>query len=96
MAFLSKAMSPAECNYEVYDKELLAIMEALEDWQQYLVGSAEPFEILTDHLNLTYYRQPQKLSRRQANWVSGLQRYSDSKNPTNVVDGLLFPIASKW
>ena len=32
IAFLSRTMTPAETNYEIYDKELLAIMEALRVW----------------------------------------------------------------
>ena len=45
VAFLSKAMNETERNYEIYDKELLAIMTALNDWRQYLLGAKYPFEI---------------------------------------------------
>jgi hypothetical protein len=43
-----------------YNKELLGIMHMLDDWQNLLIGTAEPFKILTDHQNLTYFREPQK------------------------------------
>ncbi len=47
--FLSRTMQPAEQNYEIYDKELLAIVEALTKWRQYLLDAVETFEIWTDH-----------------------------------------------
>ena len=49
VAFLSKSLSSAERNYEIYDKELLAIMSCLEEWRPYLLGTSSPFEIWTDH-----------------------------------------------
>jgi predicted transcriptional regulator len=65
-------MNPAQRNYQVYDKELLAVMHSLTEWWKYLLGAKEPINIVTDHRNLEYYRQPQNLSRRQANWISQL------------------------
>jgi hypothetical protein len=62
VAFISRVMSPAELNYDIYDKELLVIMYTLDEWWPYLLHAAEPFEIWTDHKNLTYFRQPQKLN----------------------------------
>lgn len=75
VAFMSKALQEAERNYEIYDKELLAIVTALEEWRHYLLGASEPFEIWSDHQNLQYFRKPQKLNRRQARWYSELQSY---------------------
>ena len=63
IAFLSRTMQPAEWNYEIYDKELLAIVEALAKWRQYLLDTAETFEIWMDHENLKYFREPYKLNR---------------------------------
>jgi len=45
ITFLSRTMQPAERNYEIYDKELLAIVEALVKWRQYLLDAAEPFKV---------------------------------------------------
>ena len=45
IAFLSRTIQPAERNYEIYDKEPLAIVEALMKWRQYLLDAAEPFEV---------------------------------------------------
>jgi hypothetical protein len=50
-------------------------MYALDEWRPYLLHAAEPFEIWTDHKNLAYFRQPQKLNGRQARWYSRLQEY---------------------
>jgi len=56
-------MQPVERNYETYNKELLAIVEALSKWQQYLLDTAELFKIWTGYENLKYLREPHKLNR---------------------------------
>ena len=75
ITFLSRTMQPAERNYEIYDKELLAIVEAFAKWRQYLLDVAEPFEVWTDHENLKYFREPHKLNEQQARWYLKLQDY---------------------
>ena len=55
VAFRSHGMDQAQRNYEIYDKEMLAIIEALEDWRHYLEGLPSQFEILSDHKNLEYW-----------------------------------------
>ena len=55
-------MQPAKRNYEIYDKKLLAIVEALMKWRQYLLNAIKLFEIWTDHKNLKYFREPHKLN----------------------------------
>ena len=67
--FISKTFSPTERNYEIYDQELLAIIWALEEWHHYIQGSPHTTTILSDHKNLTYYREAQKLNQRQARWL---------------------------
>ena len=62
IAFLSRTMQPAEQNYKIYDKELLAIVEALAKWRQYLLDVVETFEIWMDHKNLKYFRELHKLN----------------------------------
>ena len=76
IAFLSRTMQPAERNYEIYDKELLAIVEALAKWRHYLLDTKEPFEVWTDHENLKYFREPHKLNGQQARWYLKLQDYN--------------------
>src|SRR5258707_301018 len=55
IAFMSKGFSDAECNYQIHDKEMLAIMCALDEWHHFLEGMTEKFKILMDHWNLTYF-----------------------------------------
>jgi hypothetical protein len=74
-AFISKMFSPTERNYEIYDRELLAIIRALEEWRHYIQGSAHATTILSDHKNLTYYRDARKLNRRQARWSLYLSEF---------------------
>jgi len=45
IAFLSRTMQPAEQNYEIYDKELLAIVESITKWRQYLLDATETFKV---------------------------------------------------
>jgi hypothetical protein len=69
-------MAKAERNYEIYDKEMLAIIHALEDWRHYLEGLPSMFDIITDHRNLQYWRTTQNLTRRQARWFLYLSRFN--------------------
>jgi hypothetical protein len=52
IAYRSESMADAERNYEIYDKEMLAIIRALEDWQHYLKGLPQLFDIISNHRNL--------------------------------------------
>lgn len=76
VAFFSKTMNPAECNYDIYDKELLAIIRCLEEWRPELESCEHPIKILTDHKSLEYFYTTKKLSRRQARWAQILSRYN--------------------
>lgn len=76
LAYYSKALNETERNYEIYDKELMAIVASLEEWRQYLLDVDIPVEIFSDHQNLGYFREPQKLNRRQARWFQELQDYN--------------------
>jgi hypothetical protein len=67
--YLSKTFSPAERNYPIYDRELLALVRALQEWRIYLEGAPHRITVYTDHKNLQYFRTAQKLHPR-------LSRYS--------------------
>jgi len=54
-AYFSKSLSETERNYEIHDKEMLAIIRALEEWRHFLQGALHKFEIWTDHKNLEYF-----------------------------------------
>ena len=64
-----------ERNYDTHDKEMLAIIRALEEWRHHLEGTQHVFEIWTDHKNLEYFMSAKKLNRRQARWSLFLSRF---------------------
>jgi len=66
VAFISKSLSDTERNYEIHDKEILAVVRYLEVWRHFLERAIEKFEIWTDHKNLEYFMKAQKLNKRQA------------------------------
>jgi len=66
IAYYSKKHSPAECNYDIYDKELMAIIKALEEWRPECERAAYPLRLITDHKNLEYFITKKLLYRRQA------------------------------
>ena len=55
VTYFSTCMSPAECNYDIYNKELLAIIRAFEEWRSELEGAAEQVQVITEHKNLKYF-----------------------------------------
>jgi len=76
VAFISKLLGPAKRNYKIHNKEMLAVIQFLEDWSHYLEGTKKEFEIWTDHKNLQYFMSSQKLNRRQARWALYLSRFN--------------------
>jgi hypothetical protein len=58
-------MSPAELNYDIYDKEFLTIVAAFQEWRVYLKGSKYQVKVLTDYKNFTYFITTKALNRRQ-------------------------------
>ena len=67
-AFLSQKLSPAERNYDVGNRELLAVKMALEEWRHWLDGAQNPF-VWTDHKNLEYICKAKRLTSHQARWT---------------------------
>ena len=78
IAFYSRKLDSAESNYDVHDKELLAIICALEHWRQHLVGSPFLVQVLCDHRNLTFFQNRRILSPRHARWVNRLSPFQFS------------------
>ncbi len=75
-AFFSRKLSPAERNYDIGNRELLAIKLALEEWRHWLEGAQHPFTVLTDHKNLQYLREAKRLNPRQARWALFFTRFN--------------------
>jgi len=75
MVFYSKSLSSMEQNYEIHDKEMLAIIHTLEEWRHFLEEAIHPIEIWTDHKNLEYFMTAKKLNHCQACWSLHLARF---------------------
>jgi hypothetical protein len=75
IAFYSRKLSPAELNYDVHDKELLAVVTAFQQWRHYLEGSPHRITVFSDHKNLVYFSQSHTLNRRQARWSQTLSQH---------------------
>ena len=76
VAHRSKTMSDAECNYDIHDKELLAIVQAFHEWKRYTGGNPKPIRVLTDHTNLVTFIKTKELNERQAKWMQELSQYN--------------------
>src|SRR5260221_4025421 len=76
VAFYSCTLQSAERNYDMHDKELLAIYEAFKSWRHYLEGSAKTIDTVTDHKNLEYFTTTKKLTRWQARWSEFLSQFN--------------------
>jgi hypothetical protein len=73
IAYYSKKFSPAELNYTVGEKELLALINACKEWRCYLEGAR--ITLVTDHHPLVFLTSQAVLSRRQARWLEFLSRF---------------------
>src|ERR1700720_4891884 len=74
--FYSCTLTSPQLNYDIHDKELLAIFKAFQKWQHYLEGSRSPMDIITDHKNLEYFSTTKLLTHRQACWIEFLSQFN--------------------
>jgi hypothetical protein len=75
VVYFSKTLSFAECNYEIYDKELLTIIRCFEQWRTKLQSVESLINVLIDHKSLKYFMITKKLNRRQARWAKFLAEF---------------------
>jgi RNase H-like domain found in reverse transcriptase len=75
VAYYSRKMTEPELNYDIHDKELLAVVEAFREWRVYLEGAKYPVQVYTDHKNLLYWTTTKQLNRRQVRWSETLASY---------------------
>jgi hypothetical protein len=73
LAYESRKLRGLELLYNIYDKDMLAIMHALAKFRQYLVGAR--FVVKSDHNSLKYLLEKKDLNERQQKWVSRIQAY---------------------
>src|SRR5437762_7421274 len=90
VAYWSRKCTPAECNYDIHDREMLAIVECMKHWRHYLEGSKYPIHVRSDHKNLERFMTTKLLNRRQARWAEILSGYNfvldhitGTKNPAD-------------
>jgi transposase InsO family protein len=75
VAFYSRQLNSAERNYEIYDRELLAIIESFHHWRHFLQGGFHKVSVISDHENLKYFMSTKRLNRRQGRWMLFLSEY---------------------
>ncbi|SNX87990.1 related to pol protein [Melanopsichium pennsylvanicum] len=75
VAYYSRKMQPAERNYEIHDKELLAVVACLQQWRHMLAGLPSQLVIYTDHEALKYFKSQRRINGRQACWAVVLADY---------------------
>ncbi len=95
-AYFSHRLSPAERNYDIGNRELLAVKLALEEWRHWLEGSGVPFIVWTDHKNLEYIKSAKRLNSRGrpgGPFISRSFRFSISYRPgsKNIKPDALVP-----
>ena len=76
VAYFSSTLNEAEHNYDIYTLELYTIVRALRHWRPFLAGSPHEIIVHTDHANLQYWKEPQKINRRIAREVVELSEYN--------------------
>jgi len=75
VAFHSRKMDKAKINYEIHNKEMLAVVSAFKEWRRYLEGARFQIIMYTDHKNLEYFATTKVLNQRQARWAPELAGY---------------------
>src|SRR5271156_977263 len=75
VTFHSRKFNPAEVNYEIYDRKMLAIVECMEKWRYYFEGLGHKTIIYSDHKNLLWFTETKIYNRRQARWAEKLSRF---------------------
>lgn len=75
ICYMSKKMLPAEINYPIHHKELLAVICALKEWRHYVHGSKFTVKVFTDHKSLIHLQTQPNLSERQARWNEFLSEF---------------------
>jgi hypothetical protein len=87
VTFFSKNLASIECNYEIYDKKLLAIVRCFEQWRSELlfIESNVLVKILIDHKNLEYFMFTKQLNRRQSRWTQFLVDFCQGRQLNSLI-----------
>ena len=76
VAYFSRKIASVKCNYEIYDKELLAIIWCFKKWRSELKGTNLLVKALTDYKGLEYFMSTKKLTPRQVRWAEFLSEFN--------------------
>ena len=76
VAFFSQKLEPTEINYDVHDKEMLAVIASLQEFCQWLSSTLTPVSIITDHNNLHYFMSQRQLNQCQSCWAMELSEFN--------------------
>ena len=76
VAYFSRKMAPAKCDYKIYNKELLAIIRCFKEWRPELEGTGLPVKVLIDYKSLEYFMSMKKLTPRQIRWAEFLSEFN--------------------
>ena len=76
VAYFSKNIAPAECNYKIYNKKFLAIIWCFEEWWSELKGIGLPIKLFINHKSLEYFMSTKKLTPRQVRWTKFLSKFN--------------------
>ena len=76
IAYYSATSNLAEQNYDIYERELLAVIKSLDHWRPHLAATSQPVKVLTDYTNLTFWKSPRKVNRGVVRWFATLQDYN--------------------
>jgi hypothetical protein len=74
VAFDSRKMTAIELNYDIHDKEMLAIVSSFKEWRGYLEGAEHSILVFSDYKNLEYFTTIKVLNLRQGRWAQKLAR----------------------
>ena len=75
ITFYSRKFTPAELNYDIYEKEMLAIIDSLEHYRHLFEGLGQQITIYSDHHNLLWFTETKVYNQRQARWAEKLAKY---------------------
>lgn len=76
VAYHSRRLNSAEVNHQIHDKEMLAIISCLQEWQAELQSISKPFTAFTDHKNLSYFTTKRLLNERQVRYNDLIQKFN--------------------
>jgi len=76
LSYYKKCFLPAELNYDVYDKEMVVIVNGFQEWQHFLMSALEEIVDFTAHKNLEYFNTIKWLNQRQARWAEIVSQFN--------------------